>query len=432
MSDESLNLIPRQRASSLKTHDGTPTASILNLVKTILGASLLALPNAIQAGGYLVGFILLGMSASAAVFGLDILAHCARNMEHTKSRDSTYGGIALDLVPSMGKFIDFAVAIKCFGVSISYLIIVGDLLPDVAREWGLAEYMDGLLAERHFWITVVFLFVAVPLATLKHLDSLRVWSLIGNIAALFLVFVVFISSFNTSLNPCHQDPLPVNIAEQCAAPNVPFVPTIQILKYVSIFIFGFTCHQNIFTIHNEIEDNGRQNMRYVIVSSIATTLCIYIVLLGSSLNTFGPTIDKDLLKMYPKSTLMTICRLCITLLVVTSYPLQTHPCRDNITHLLAKVFPRMDVFHSARIYYGITGAICLSGYIVAICVTDLSKVLAVVGATASTFITYILPGLFYTKLHQNDGWTTRRIGAAVLFCAGLTVMTVCLTAIFVL
>eukprot|EP01134_Creolimax_fragrantissima_P003332 CFRG3332T1 len=418
MTTERSTLISRQSLVD-EQYFGTATSAVVNLVKTVLGAGLLALPNAVQGGGYVTGITLLFLSAIASIFGLDILAHCARSMKHTKKRDSTYGGVALDTVPSMTNFIDLAVAVKCFGVSISYLIVVGDLIPDVAREIGLEDVLDGLLTERHFWITLVCVSITVPLATLKHLDSLRVWSFMGNMAALFLVAVVLISSFNTSLNPCNQYPLPIQLVGPCTTKNIPFVPTATILKYVSIFIFGFTCHQNIFTIHNEIKDNGTKNMRRVAVASIGACLVVYIVLIVSSLSTFGPTIDKDLLKMYPKNRLITVCRLCITMLVITSYPLQTHPCRDNLTHLLAKLFPKLDIHNSDRAFAAITFFICFFGYIVAMLVTDLSKVLAVVGATASTFITYILPGLFYMKLHENDGWTTKRTFAGILFVTGI-------------
>jgi amino acid permease len=49
---------------------------------------------------------------------------------------------------------DAAIAIKCFGVGVSYLIIIGDLMPGVVRGFvgddvGNAEF----LLDRRFWIT---------------------------------------------------------------------------------------------------------------------------------------------------------------------------------------------------------------------------------------------------------------------------------------
>jgi len=49
-------------------------------------------------------------------------------------------------------------------------------------------------------------------------------------------------------------------------------------------------------------------------------------------------------------------------------------------------------------FAAITTAIIILSYIVAMTVTSLSKVLAYVGSTGSTSISFILPGLFYYKI----------------------------------
>lgn len=50
----------------------------------------------------------------------------------------------------------------------------------------------------------------------------------------------------------------------------------------------------------------------------------------------------------------------------------------------------------------LTVAILVCSYLVAISVSNLSTVLAFVGATGSTTICYILPGIFYYKLVENQ------------------------------
>lgn len=49
-------------------------------------------------------------------------------------------------------------------------------------------------------------------------------------------------------------------------------------------------------------------------------------------------------------------------------------------------------------FAAITTAIIVLGYIVAMTVSSLEKVLAYVGSTGSTSISFILPGLFYYKI----------------------------------
>jgi amino acid permease len=55
-------------------------------------------------------------------------------------------------------------------------------------------------------------------------------------------------------------------------------------------------------------------------------------------------------------------------------------------------------------------------------------VLAVVGATGSTTISYILPGLVYCRLHPK--WTLVKVGAAALALLGCIIVPSCLTFIF--
>jgi hypothetical protein len=49
-------------------------------------------------------------------------------------------------------------------------------------------------------------------------------------------------------------------------------------------------------------------------------------------------------------------------------------------------------------------------------------VLAVVGGTASTTLTLILPGLFYVTMFPEVGWSVRRTAAAVLCATGIIIM----------
>lgn len=53
-------------------------------------------------------------------------------------------------------------------------------------------------------------------------------------------------------------------------------------------------------------------------------------------------------------------------------------------------------------FAAITTAILVLSYIVAMTVSSLEKVLAYVGSTGSTSISFILPGLFYYKISSPD------------------------------
>ncbi|KAL8819666.1 MAG: hypothetical protein Q9191_007686 [Dirinaria sp. TL-2023a] len=110
-----------------------------------------------------------------------------------------------------------------------------------------------------------------------------------------------------------------------------------------------------------------------------------------------------------------------------SYPLQVHPCRASVdavlkwrpkrrsdspgrssprsTPLLPSPKPvaqvRPDGIGDTR-FAAITTVIIVLSYIVAMTVSSLEKVLAYVGSTGSTSISFILPGLFYYKISSPD------------------------------
>ena len=118
-----------------------------------------------------------------------------------------------------------------------------------------------------------------------------------------------------------------------------------------------------------------------------------------------------------------------------SYPLQVHPCRASVDAVLkwrptgksdsrnsspsragsspllpsAKSNPpKGDGIGEVRFAAITTGIIVLS-YIVAMTVSSLEKVLAYVGSTGSTSISFILPGLFYYKISSPDSQHHQRL-----------------------
>ena len=112
------------------------------------------------------------------------------------------------------------------------------------------------------------------------------------------------------------------------------------------------------------------------------------------------------------------------MLVMFSYPLQVHPCRASLDAVLkwrpskrvdspnaspsrAGLTPllptsvKADHMSDVR-FAAITTTIIVFSYIVAMTVSSLEAVLAYVGSTGSTSISFILPGLFYYKISSPD------------------------------
>lgn len=114
-------------------------------------------------------------------------------------------------------------------------------------------------------------------------------------------------------------------------------------------------------------------------------------------------------------------------MVIASFPLQSHPARDSVFHLFEVASPQRPWRENKALYWGLTIGIVLSSMCIALVVKNLSTILAVVGGTASTTLTLILPGLFYVTMFKSHGWTPRRCAAFVLCAAGICIMPLSLS-----
>ncbi len=124
-------------------------------------------------------------------------------------------------------------------------------------------------------------------------------------------------------------------------------------------------------------------------------------------------------------------------MVMFSYPLQVHPCRASVDAVLkwrpsgfrttrnspnssparsvplltsgsARPIARNDSIGELR-FAVITTVIITLGYTAAMTISSLDKVLAYVGSTGSTSISFILPGLFYYKISSPESIHHQRL-----------------------
>lgn len=197
----------------------------------------------------------------------------------------------------------------------------------------------------------------------------------------------------------------------------------------------------MFSILNEINDDSHSRTTGVVVASIGGACMIYITVAITGYLSFGNSVLGNIVGMCKSMVLTvlwtsaalvdvsidapsaasTVGKAAIVILVMFSYPLQVHPCRASFDAVLKwrplrthhqspnaspsrAVLPstlgksgiqaQVDTMEEVR-FAAITTAIIVLSYIVAMTVSSLEKVLAYVGSTGSTSISFILPGLFY-------------------------------------
>jgi amino acid permease len=283
--------------------------------------------------------------------------------------------------------------------------------------------------------------ILVPVCFLRDLNSLRHTSYIALFSVAYLVVVVI----RGYIWPFKNMPTPGEIWLIHFTPN--FVSTFPIQ------VFAFTCAQNLFPIYNEMKNNTQTRMNIVIGGAIGGATVTYEIIAVLGYLTFGSEVGANIIANYPATSIfIAVGQLAIAILVLFSYPLQVHPCRN----CLDKVFhsgQSLDVVkpiaqgdeeeedddddedddhgHSemSKIkHFLLTMGIVASGFMIALMVDDLQIVLSFVGATGSTTISFILPGLLFWELTRRDATVSKTLnwGAFGLMVYGIFVFVFCL------
>lgn len=404
-------------------------SSVINLANTIIGAGILAMPHALSQMGILFGSIVILWAGLTSGFGLYLQTRCAAYLERGSA---SFFALSQITYPNAAVVFDAAIAIKCFGVGVSYLIIIGQLMPGVVSGLVDESQLAPFLVDRRFWVTA-FMLIVIPLSFLRRLDSLKYTSVIALISIGYLVILVVYHFAASDTLPGGHYETPLR--------RFAWAGPVQALASFPVIVFAYTCHQNMFSILNEIADNSHWRTTSVIFASIGSAAALYILVGITGYISFGNEVGGNIVAQYAPSTSTTIGRAAIVVLVMFSYPLQVHPCRASVDAVLkwrpkGKLFsflsrhnisppdasppryepllaapaiqPRKTDMSDTR-FALITTVIIVCSYIVAMTVSSLEAVLAYVGSTGSTAISFILPGLFYYKISSPDSPLHQRL-----------------------
>lgn len=203
---------------------------------TVIGAGTLAVPLALSHFGIVFGVLLIIWCGLTAACGLYLQSRCARYLDRGTS---SFFALSQLTYPNAAVFFDGAIAIKCFGVGVSYMIIIGDLMPGVVLGFVPDEkQVFPFLLQREFWITA-FMLLIIPLAFLRRLDSLKYTSVIALLAIGYLVVLV-VYHFSSDPQPIDRGDLHIF---KWAGP-------ISALGSLPVIIFAYTCHQNVSRRHS--------------------------------------------------------------------------------------------------------------------------------------------------------------------------------------
>jgi amino acid permease len=121
--------------------------------------------------------------------------------------------------------------------------------------------------------------VVIPLSFLRRLDSLKYTSIVALVSIGYLVVLVvyhFAKGDDMGLK-----------GDISIVPDKGIVP---VLASFPVIVFAYTCHQNMFSILNEIEDNSPFKTTSVVFASIGSSGSIYLLVAITGYLTFGDNV----------------------------------------------------------------------------------------------------------------------------------------------
>lgn len=398
----------------------TLASAYVNLLKTSIGSGVLNFPYLFKTYGLVTTIFLTVMTGLFASTGLYLLMICSQDV----GRGADLGKLAQSSIPWAAVLIDTAVFMKCFGVALSYMVIAGTLLPSV-----FVTFSDSLLLKYKPFCLGLFVTVVAPFCYLKKMDALKYTSFLGLLCIVFVIIAgIFRYTYDSAI-------VPAKLSLMSTTPNVVW------LGGLGKFVFSFTCHQNIFYVFTELENNSLKRMKKLICITAGSAFVLYMSFGISNYLMYGEEVKDNVLMNYPEDYLTGVVHLLYVIVMGVSYPLQLAPGKNYMMNIIGRIIDLEDkelienehenILQSNRIILEeenitdiapnetnlinhsthkpnklkeyvdrivLTVMIILT-YAIAVSGVGLGLIFALVGATASTFMSMILPAVYY--LHSD-------------------------------
>lgn len=373
-------------ATSSEGGEATIATSTFNLAKSIIGAGVLSLPSALAffsdekavllPGGLLI--VVMGL-LSAYTFSL-IGQACAQHK--VKSYQEAY---AKSVDPSTAWIISFGTTCKCALACLAYSIIIGDSFSAMAKTFQL----PALLQQRNNVIMTIAASVLFPLCSMKSLNALAPFSLLGLGGTLFTAVFMAIRLHEKSyavggkfFNTLTEATRPVFATKAMKASPLIFV-------LLSMLSTSFIAHYNAPRFLTELKNPTMKRYNSVVANAFVMSIAVYLFVTIVGFLTFGGNSLGFILNNYSGTdSLATLARLAIGATMLTGYPFTFTALKDGLMDLIkvptekrAALIPAYNV----GLLTLITGA--------ALLLKDVGFVVSLSGALFGAALMFIAPGL---------------------------------------
>jgi amino acid permease len=203
---------------------------------------MLGLPFVFAKAGWFLGIFLLVLCGLMSIFSLHLLSICASMNPPASVRAVVKNTFSGPFSRFYAFFIDTAVVLQCIGCCVSYLIVIGNSMPDVLESSG---FESGFWSRREVWVTIGF-GIVTPLCWFEELDTLKYTSGISLVLVLFIAFIMMMYTLGLpDFQACDQSQ---HNQDKCGNRDTSLSPGTGVSQVFSILVFAFSCQPVIINL----------------------------------------------------------------------------------------------------------------------------------------------------------------------------------------
>jgi len=271
---------------------GSLRGSIFGLSSMCLEASSMILAIKCKYFGminYLLAILLGGL---LAYWCLVMMIKAGKNI-----KEKNYSKVVKTILgKKVGVYMDANIALYLFGVLISFMVIMYQVVGSVVFDIGIAigkigadEYEDFSAYHEEYWSKQYYLkfpimfgitILVIPLCLLKDISKMRIPSLIGVMALIYSILVIIVESFFYLINENLPSGEPMNWYD--IRPAFSWDDGLPIFGGISTVFYLYSCHAGAFPVYKALRNNTTRRIKKVFRRSIMLDICIYFTVAAAS------------------------------------------------------------------------------------------------------------------------------------------------------
>jgi amino acid permease len=360
--------------------EGSLRGSIIALASITFGGGCLAFSNAIKIMGLGLGLIMFFAIGYISFYTLSLLSLSAK-----KARIYDYN---LLVVKYIGKkmliFTDINNLILCFGLIIGYQKYIYQFLLDILKYY--IGFSDSEYKTYELYVILFcFLFVQIPLTSMKKISILQYASIFGTFALIYSIVIICVKTPDFYKKNTENGEKIIIIEDF----------SWDYLVSISVFLFGFSSHNGIFQIYNELERPSTKRFSKVLHRAFYLEVFLYLLIsIGGYLSFLNKT-DANILLNYQEGDIyILISKFTLAICLHCSMAINYNIMRISYKSFLLKENQEEFVWYKDLFIAVIT---LLLANLIVINLTSATQILGIVGGVCCVVICFINPILIYVR-----------------------------------